>query len=35
MSLEQFVQQFSQALSHGSAYSLLIAAGAGMITCRS
>ncbi len=32
MSLEQFVQQFSQALSHGSAYSLLIAAGAGMIT---
>ncbi len=32
MSLEQFVQQFSQVLSHGSAYSLLIAAGAGMIT---
>ena len=32
MSLEQFVQQFSQTLSHGSAYSLLIAAGAGMIT---
>jgi len=32
MSLEQFVQQFSQALANGSAYSLLIAAGAGMIT---
>ena len=32
MSLEQFVQQFSQALSHGSFYSLLIAAGAGLIT---
>lgn len=32
MSLEEFVKQFSQALSHGSAYSLLIAAGAGVIT---
>jgi cytochrome c-type biogenesis protein len=32
MSLEQFVQQFSQALANGSGYSLLIAAGAGMIT---
>lgn len=32
MSLEQFVQQFSQALANGSLYSLLIAAGAGVIT---
>jgi cytochrome c-type biogenesis protein len=32
MSLEQFVQQFSHALSHGSVFSLLIAAGAGIIT---
>ncbi len=32
MSLEQFVQQFSQALANGSGYSLLIAAGAGLIT---
>ncbi|OJW77739.1 MAG: thiol:disulfide interchange protein [Bacteroidetes bacterium 46-16] len=32
MSLEQFVQQFSEALANGSAYSLLIAAGAGVIT---
>ncbi len=32
MSLEEFVKQFSQALANGSAYSLLIAAGAGVIT---
>lgn len=32
MSLEEFVKQFSQALANGSAYSLLIAAGAGLIT---
>ncbi len=32
MSLEQFVQQFGQALANGSVYSLLIAAGAGVIT---
>ena len=32
MSLEQFIQQFSQSLAQGSALSLLIAAGAGMIT---
>lgn len=32
MSLEQFVQQFSEALANGSAYSLLIATGAGVIT---
>ncbi len=32
MSLEQFVQQFSEALANGSAYSMLIAAGAGVIT---
>ncbi len=32
MSLEQFVQQFSQALANGSAFSLLIAAGAGIIS---
>ncbi|MEJ7830603.1 MAG: cytochrome c biogenesis protein CcdA [Segetibacter sp.] len=32
MSLEQFVQQFSQALANGSVLSLFIAAGAGMIT---
>jgi cytochrome c-type biogenesis protein len=32
MSLEEFVKQFSEALSHGTAYSLLIAAGAGLIT---
>ena len=32
MSLEQFVQQFSQALANGNLYSLLIAAGAGIIT---
>lgn len=32
MTLEQFVRQFSEALTNGSAYSLLIAAGAGVIT---
>jgi cytochrome c-type biogenesis protein len=32
MSLEEFVKQFSQALANGSAFSLLIAAGAGVIT---
>ena len=32
MNLEQFVQQFSQALANGNLYSLLIAAGAGIIT---
>jgi cytochrome c-type biogenesis protein len=32
MSLEQFIQQFSQSLAQGSFLSLLIAAGAGMIT---
>ncbi|MEO6583722.1 MAG: hypothetical protein ABIO05_05325 [Ferruginibacter sp.] len=32
MSLEQFIQQFSHALANGSVYSLLIAAGAGVIT---
>lgn len=32
MSLEQFVQQFSQVLANGSFYSLIIAAGAGIIT---
>jgi cytochrome c-type biogenesis protein len=32
MSLEYFVQQFSQALANGSFYSLIIAAGAGIIT---
>ena len=32
MSLEHFVQQFSQALANGSFYSLIIAAGAGIIT---
>ena len=32
MSLEHFVQQFSQALANGSAFSLLIAALAGIIT---
>lgn len=32
MSLEQFVQQFSQGLANGSGYSLMIAAGAGIIT---
>jgi cytochrome c-type biogenesis protein len=32
MSLEQFIQQFSQSLAQGSALSLLIAGGAGMIT---
>ncbi len=32
MSLEEFVKQFSRALANGSAYSLLIAAGAGVIT---
>jgi cytochrome c-type biogenesis protein len=32
MNLEQFVQQFSEALIDGSFYSLLIAAGAGIIT---
>lgn len=32
MSLEHFVQEFSQALANGSFYSLIIAAGAGIIT---
>lgn len=32
MSLEHFIQQFSQALANGNLYSLLIAAGAGIIT---
>jgi cytochrome c-type biogenesis protein len=32
MSLEHFVQQFSQALANGSAFSLLIAALAGIIS---
>lgn len=32
MSLEQFIQQFSESLAQGSIVSLLIAAGAGMIT---
>ncbi len=32
MSLEQFIQQFNQSLAQGSAWSLLIAAGAGVIT---
>jgi cytochrome c-type biogenesis protein len=32
MSLEHFIQQFSQALANGSFYSLIIAAGAGIIT---
>lgn len=32
MTLEQFIQQFSQSLAQGSALSLLIAAGAGLIT---
>lgn len=32
MSLEQFVQQFSESLIKGSVFSLLIAAGAGVIT---
>jgi len=32
MTLEQFIQQFSQSLAQGSALSLLIAAGAGVIT---
>lgn len=32
MSLEHFIQQFSQSLAQGSFLSLLIAAGAGMIT---
>jgi len=32
MSLEQFIQQFSQSLAQGSFLSFLIAAGAGMIT---
>ena len=32
MSLEQFIHQFSQSLAQGSILSLLIAAGAGMIT---
>ena len=32
MSLEQFIQQFSQSLAQGSVLSLLIAAGAGVIT---
>ncbi|MBN8789786.1 MAG: hypothetical protein J0I84_22120 [Terrimonas sp.] len=32
MTLEQFIQEFSQSLAQGSALSLLIAAGAGVIT---
>ena len=32
MSLEHFIQQFSQALANGNLFSLLIAAGAGIIT---
>ncbi|MBA2762284.1 MAG: thiol:disulfide interchange protein [Segetibacter sp.] len=32
MSLEQFIEQFSQSLAQGSVLSLLIAVGAGMIT---
>ncbi|HVK97697.1 MAG TPA: cytochrome c biogenesis protein CcdA [Flavisolibacter sp.] len=32
MSLEQFIQQFSESLAQGSVLSLLIAAGAGVIT---
>ena len=32
MTLEQFIEQFSQSLAQGSALSLLIAAGAGVIT---
>ena len=32
MSLEHFIQQFSQALANGNLFSLLIAAGAGIVT---